>query len=173
MNEQVSRLAVCRRPINYRISSHFGETGETLISGLRRKGITLRTLMLAVTSLWPQKVVCRSHVYSARTKLMQIADQARDLVYNFPFQNGSSTSGFLNKLTVSGKFPSMFFGLSSAISFSKNELYRHLLQLCPKELISVQWTSKLVTARNKAHNLHDHYLTEPGNTGSLSTYVSK
>ena len=32
---------------------------------------------------------------------------------------------------------------------------------------------KLVPARNKAHNLHDHYPTEPGSTGSLSTYVSK
>ena len=113
MNEQVSLLAVFRRPINYRISSHFGEKGETLISGLRRKSIKLRTLMWAVTSLWPQKVVCRSHVYSARAKLMQIADQARVLVYNLPFQNGSSTSGILNKSTLSGKFPSMFLGLSS------------------------------------------------------------
>ena len=78
-DEEVSRLTVCRRPINYRISSHFGETGETLISGFKRKGTTLRTLVWAVTSLWPQKVVW-SHVYSARAKLMQIADQARDLV---------------------------------------------------------------------------------------------
>ena len=29
--------------------------GETLISGLKRKGIILRALMWAVTSLWPQK----------------------------------------------------------------------------------------------------------------------
>ena len=71
---------VCLRPICYRISSHFGLTGETLILGLRRKGIILRALMWAVTSLWPQKVAFRSQNYSARAKLMLISDQARDLV---------------------------------------------------------------------------------------------
>ena len=54
--------------------------GETLISGLRQKGIILRALMWAVTSLWPQKVAFRSQNYSARAKLMLISDQARDLV---------------------------------------------------------------------------------------------
>ena len=68
--------------------------------------------MWAVTSLWPQKVAFRSQNYSARAKLMLISDQARDLVKNCfegwrplcPFQNGSSTSGILNKSTVSAKF---------------------------------------------------------------------
>ena len=32
-------------PICYRISSHFGFTGETLISGSRRKGVILRPLL--------------------------------------------------------------------------------------------------------------------------------
>ena len=67
---------VCRRPICNRISSHFGQTGETLISGLRRKNIILtilRALMWGVTSLWLQK---------ARAKLKLISDQARDLVKN-------------------------------------------------------------------------------------------
>ena len=82
MNEQVSQLAKSAvvQLICYRISSHFGLTGETLISGLRRKGIILRALMWAVTSLWPQKVAFRSQNYSARAKLMLISDQARDLV---------------------------------------------------------------------------------------------
>jgi len=46
---------------------------------LRQKGIILRALMWAATSLWPQKVVCRSHIYLARAKLMLISEQARDL----------------------------------------------------------------------------------------------
>ena len=79
--------------------------GETLISGLKRKGIILRALMWAVTSLWPQKVAFRSQNYSARAKLMLISDQARDLFWRptsmNPFQNGSSTSGILNKSTAS------------------------------------------------------------------------
>ena len=36
--------------------------------------------MWAVTSLWLQKLVCMSHIYSAKAKLMQISDHARDLV---------------------------------------------------------------------------------------------
>ena len=36
--------------------------------------------MWAVTSLWPQKEVYRSEIYSARAKLTMISDQARDLV---------------------------------------------------------------------------------------------
>ena len=38
--------------------------------------------MRAVTSLWPQKVVFRTQIYSARTKLKLISDQARDFVKN-------------------------------------------------------------------------------------------
>ena len=38
--------------------------------------------MWAVTSLWPQKVGCKSQIYSVRTKLMLISDQARELVKN-------------------------------------------------------------------------------------------
>ena len=51
---------------------------------LRRKGIALRALMWAVTSLWPQKVVCRSQIYSARAKLKLISDQATDLFEGRP-----------------------------------------------------------------------------------------
>ena len=54
------------------------------------------------------EVLCRSQIYSARAKLMLISDQARDLFWRpasmCPFQNGSSTSGILNKSTVSAKF---------------------------------------------------------------------
>ena len=67
--------------------------------------------MWAVTSLWPQKVVCGSQIYSARAKLKLISDQARDLVKNCfegqplrSFQKGSSSSGILDKSTVSAKF---------------------------------------------------------------------
>ena len=77
--------------------------GETLILGLRQKGITLRALMWVVTSLWPQKVVCRSHIYSARATLMHNyfwPDQRRP-ASTCPFQNGLSTFGILNKSTVS------------------------------------------------------------------------
>ena len=38
--------------------------------------------MWAVTSLWSQKVVCGSEIYSAIAKLKLISDQARDLVKN-------------------------------------------------------------------------------------------
>ena len=73
--------------------------------------------MWAVTSLWPQKVVCGSEIYSAIAKLKLLSDQARDLVKNcfegrplcFPFKTSTSvylsfTSGILNKSTVSAKF---------------------------------------------------------------------
>lgn len=78
--------------------------------GLRRKGIILRALLWAVTSLWPQNAVCRSQIYSARAKLKLISDQARDLVKMFcqyrrlfvRFKT-NGTSGILNKLTVSAK----------------------------------------------------------------------
>ena len=97
MKEQVSRLAksAVRRPIWYRISSHFGLTGETLISGWRRKDIILLASLWTVTSLWPQKVSCSSRIYSARAKLKLISDQAG--LY-------ASLFGILNKSTVSGKF---------------------------------------------------------------------
>ena len=50
--------------------------------------------MWAVTSLWPEKVVFGSQIYSARAKLkLIVSDQARD----------SSTSGILNKSIVSAK----------------------------------------------------------------------
>ena len=35
--------------------------------------------MWAVTSLWPQKVVLRSQIYSARVKMMLISDLAGQL----------------------------------------------------------------------------------------------
>ena len=53
----------------------------------------------------------KSQIYSVRAELKLISDQARDLVKNCfegwplcPFQTGSSTSGILNKSTVSAKF---------------------------------------------------------------------
>ena len=81
MKKQVSRLAksavvqyvpVFRLVLAKRVK-------HCRISGLRRKGIILRALMWAVTSLWPQKVAFRSQKYSARAKLMLIYDQVRDL----------------------------------------------------------------------------------------------
>ena len=38
--------------------------------------------MWVVISLWPQKVVCSTNIYSERATLMHISDQARDLVKN-------------------------------------------------------------------------------------------
>ena len=43
-----------------------GYTGERLISGLRRKDWILCALLLAVTSLWPQKVGSMGEIFSAR-----------------------------------------------------------------------------------------------------------
>ena len=69
--------------------------------------------MRAVTSLWPQKVVFKSQIYSARAKLKLISDQTWDALKIVlkagsssmcAFQNRSSTSGILNKSTVSAKF---------------------------------------------------------------------
>ena len=58
-----------------------------------------------------KKPVCGSQIYSARAKLKLISDQARDLVKNCfegrplrSFQNGSTSSGILDKSTVSAKF---------------------------------------------------------------------
>ena len=86
MKEQVSSRLAKSAVVQYvtvfrRILAN--KTGETLILGLRRKGIILRALMWAVTSLWPQKVVCRSQFYSTRAKLMLICYQARPLCVPF------------------------------------------------------------------------------------------
>ena len=59
-----------------------GYIGERLSPGLRRKDWILRALLLAVTSLWPQRVGFRVEIYSARWKFMPIHDQAKDLVKN-------------------------------------------------------------------------------------------
>ena len=76
---------VYRCPISSSISSHFGQTKRrNTYLVLRRKGIILRALMWAVTSLWPQKVVCRSQIYSARAKLKLISDQATVLFEGRP-----------------------------------------------------------------------------------------
>ena len=44
---------------------------------LETEGIILHAFMSGVTSLWPQKVVFGSQIYSARAKLKLISDQAR------------------------------------------------------------------------------------------------
>ena len=88
MKEQVSQLAkstVAQYATAFRLI--LAKTGETLILGLRWKGIILRALMCAVTSLWPQKVVLRSQICSVRAKLTLISDHTRDLVRNC-FQGG-------------------------------------------------------------------------------------
>ena len=56
--------------------------GERLILDLRRKDCILRALSLAVKSLWPHKAGSWGEIQSARWKLMQISDQAKDLVKN-------------------------------------------------------------------------------------------
>ena len=65
-----------------------GYTGERLISGLRGKDWILQALLLAVTSLWPQKVGSRDEIYSARWKLPLISDQAKDLVKKLIWRRG-------------------------------------------------------------------------------------
>ena len=70
-----------------------GYTGERLISGLRRKDWILRALLLAVTSLWPQKVSSMGEFFSARWKLLLISDQAKNLVKNW-FEGRGSMSPF-------------------------------------------------------------------------------
>ena len=61
----------------YQSSGKEKESCCRVISDLRRKGIILRALMWAVTSLWPHKVVCVGQMYSVRAKLKLITDQAR------------------------------------------------------------------------------------------------
>ena len=70
-----------------------GYRGERLISGLRRKDWILRALLLAVTSLWPQKVSSIGEFFSARWKLLLISDQAKNLVKNW-FEGRGSMSRF-------------------------------------------------------------------------------
>ena len=65
--------------------------------------------MWAVTSLWPQKVVCGSQIYSARAKLMHISDQAGEIVLKAGLYVSLSKQlvyiqEILNKSTESGKF---------------------------------------------------------------------
>ena len=82
--------------------------------------------MWAVTSLWPQKLVCRSQIYLARAQLMLISDQARDLVKECfesgllcPFQNGSFTSGILNNWLCQESLPEFMW--------RKRELLREMV----------------------------------------------
>ena len=77
--ELILRLILAKR-VKHCFHSFIHEWMKTLISGLRPKGIILRALMWAVTSLWPQKIAFRIQNYSAREKLMLISDQARHLV---------------------------------------------------------------------------------------------
>ena len=60
MREQFSRLAksAASNIFSYFVSFR-GYTGGRLIPGLRRKDWILRALLLAVTSIWPQKVGSR------------------------------------------------------------------------------------------------------------------
>ena len=70
-----------------------GYTGERLIPGLTWKDWILRSLLLAVTSLWHHKVGSRDEIYSARWKLTLISDQAKDLVKNC-LEGGGCMSSF-------------------------------------------------------------------------------
>ena len=88
MKEQFSRLG---KSAASNIFS--GYRGERLISGLRRKDWILRALLLAVTSLWPQKVSSMGEFFSARWKLLLISDQAKNLVKNW-FEGRGSMSRF-------------------------------------------------------------------------------
>ena len=61
MKEQVSRLAKSSASNIFSYFVSFGYTGERLIPGLRRKDWILQafSLLLAVKSLWPQKLSSR------------------------------------------------------------------------------------------------------------------
>ena len=61
MKEQVSRLAKSAASNIFSYFVSFGYTGERLIPGLRRKDWILQafSLLLAVKSLWPQKLSSR------------------------------------------------------------------------------------------------------------------
>ena len=64
----------------YQSSGKEKESCCRVISDLRRKGIILRALMWAVTSLWPHKVVCVGQMYSVRAKLKLIYWPGQSLV---------------------------------------------------------------------------------------------
>ena len=49
---------------------------------MRQKDRILGALLLAVKSLWPQKVGSRGQIYPVRSKLVLISDQAKDFVKN-------------------------------------------------------------------------------------------
>ena len=82
MQEQVSRLAKSAASNIFSYFVSFGETGERLILGWRRKDWILRAfnLLLVVKSLWPHKLRSRGQMFSARSKFMLISDQAKELV---------------------------------------------------------------------------------------------
>ena len=64
MKEQVSRLAKSAASNIFSYFVSFGYTGERLIPGLRRKDGILQafSLLLAVKSLWPQKLSSRGSI---------------------------------------------------------------------------------------------------------------
>ena len=64
MKEQVSRLAKSAASNIFSYFVSFGYTGERLILGLRRKDWIWQafSLLLAVKSLWPQKLSSRGQI---------------------------------------------------------------------------------------------------------------
>ena len=91
MKEQFSRLGKSAASNIFSYFVSFRATG--VISGLRRKDWILRALLLAITSLWRQKVGSMGEIFSARWKLLLISDQAKNLVKNW-FEGGGSMSPF-------------------------------------------------------------------------------
>ena len=69
----------------------FWLNGWNTVLGLETERDHITSFDGAVTSLWPQKVVFRTQIYSARTKLKLISDQARDFGRD-PFNQNSNRS---------------------------------------------------------------------------------
>ena len=79
----------------------FWLNGWNTVLGLETERDHITSFDGAVTSLWPQKVVFRTQIYSARTKLKLISDQARDFGRD-PFNQNSNRSDREKRTTSKG-----------------------------------------------------------------------
>ena len=79
----------------------FWLNGWNTVLGLETERDHITSFDGAVTSLWPQKVVFRTQIYSARTKLKLISDQARDFGRD-PINQNSNRSDREKRTTSKG-----------------------------------------------------------------------
>ena len=129
---------VCLVPICYRISSHFGFTGETLISGSRRKGVILRPLLGGVymRKLALARVSYRDDIF--------ISYRVHDMTGSFPISLFEGTF-HVDKLHVRFKIANITRALPVPVQsrpISHRNLWSFRVYMIPLRDFVSQWNSR-------------------------------